>query len=83
MIRHLPLAETLDLLRSVIERWGGASGIPDLGPLESALSQPRQSVGGQGLYPDLYTWRILARIIMTSAEEETQEAQACPSLLAE
>ena len=30
MIRSLSLAETLDLHRSVIERWGGASGIRDL-----------------------------------------------------
>lgn len=53
MIRYLSLAETLDLHRSVIERWGGASGIRDLGALESALAQPRQSFGGQDLYPDL------------------------------
>lgn len=53
MIRYLSLAETLDLHRSVIEYWGGASGIRDLGSLESALAQPRQSFGGQDLYPDL------------------------------
>ena len=53
MIRYLSLAETLELHRSVIERWGGASGIRDLGALESALAQPRQSFGGQDLYPDL------------------------------
>jgi death-on-curing protein len=53
VIRYLSLAETLDLHRSVIERWGGASGIRDLGALESAIAQPRQSFGGQDLYPDL------------------------------
>lgn len=53
MIHYLSLAETLDLHRSVIERWGGASGIRDLGALESALAQPRQSFGGQDLSPDL------------------------------
>jgi death-on-curing protein len=53
--RYLAFAEVLELHRSVIERWGGASGIRDLGALESALAQPRQSFGGQDLYPDLAT----------------------------
>ncbi len=53
MIRYLSLAEVLELHRSVIDRWGGASGIRDLGALESALAQPRQSFAGQDLYPDV------------------------------
>jgi death-on-curing protein len=53
VIRYLFFAEILELHRSVIERWGGASGIRDLGVLESALAQPRQSFGGQDLYPDI------------------------------
>lgn len=53
MIRYLSLAEVLDLHRSVIDRWGGAAGIRDLGALESALAQPRQSFAGQDLYPTL------------------------------
>jgi len=53
VIRYLLLAEVLELHRSVIEQWGGASGIRDLAALESALAQPRQSFGGQDLYPDL------------------------------
>lgn len=53
MIRYLALAEVLELHRSVIERWGGASGIRDLGALESALAQPRQSFAGQDLYPEI------------------------------
>ena len=55
MTRYLSFAEVLELHRSVVERWGGASGIRDLGILESALAQPRQSFGGQDLYPDLAT----------------------------
>jgi len=51
--RYLSIAEVLELHQSVIERWGGASGIRDLGSLESALAQPRQSFGGQDLYPDI------------------------------
>lgn len=53
MTRYLTLVETLELHQSVLERWGGASGIRDLNALESALAQPRQSFGGQDLYPDL------------------------------
>lgn len=53
MIRYLFLAEVLELHKSVIERWGGAIGIRDLGALESALAQPRQSFAGQDLYPDI------------------------------
>jgi len=53
--RHLTLAEVLELHRTVLERWGGAGGIRDINALESALAQPRQSFGGQDLYPDLAT----------------------------
>jgi len=53
--RYLTLAEVLELHRTVMERWGGAGGIRDINALESALAQPRQSFGGQDLYPDLAT----------------------------
>ncbi|MDF0643352.1 MAG: type II toxin-antitoxin system death-on-curing family toxin [Nitrospira sp.] len=55
MTRYLSFAEVLDLHRSVIDRWGGATGIRHLGALESALAQPRQSFAGQDLYPDIIT----------------------------
>lgn len=55
MTRYLTLAEVLELHRTVLERWGGAGGIRDINALESALAQPRQSFGGQDLYPDLAT----------------------------
>jgi death on curing protein len=51
--RYLTFAEVLELHHSVLERWGGAGGIRDLGILESALAQPHQSFGGQDLYPDV------------------------------
>ncbi len=59
MIRSLSLAETLDLHGFVIERWGGASQIRDIGALESAIAQPRQSFGGEDLYPDLTRSQVL------------------------
>ena len=55
MIRYLSLAEVLELHQAVIDRWGGAAGTRDLGALESALAQPRQSFAGQDLYPDITT----------------------------
>ena len=52
-LRYLALAEVLDLHRRVIELAGGASGVRDLGALESALAQPRMTFGGDDLYPTL------------------------------
>lgn len=52
MTRYLTVAEVLELHQSVIDRWGGSGGIRDLNVLESALAQPRQSFGGNDLYPD-------------------------------
>lgn len=53
MMRYLSLAEVTELHRLVIEAFGGAHGIRDLGALESALAQPRMSFGGEDLYPTL------------------------------
>lgn len=53
MTRYLSFAEILELHQSVLARWSGAGGIRDLGALESALAQPRQSFAGQDLYPDI------------------------------
>ena len=52
-MRYLTLGEVVDLHRAVIETTGGASGIRDLGALESALAQPRASFGGIGLHASL------------------------------
>jgi death-on-curing protein len=52
-IRYLSLAEVLDLHARVVAQAGGATGVRDLGALESALGHPRQSLGGEELYPTL------------------------------
>jgi death-on-curing protein len=52
-MRHLSLAEVLELHRMLIEQTGGAAGLRDLGALESAVAQPRMSFGGTDLYPSL------------------------------
>lgn len=53
MIRYLTLVEVLELHRRVLEQSGGASGIRDVGLLESAIAQPRMTFGQQDLYPNL------------------------------
>ena len=53
MTRYLSLAEVLKLHGLVIAESGGPDGLRDLGMLESALGQPRQTFGGEDLYPSL------------------------------
>lgn len=52
-IRYLSLAEVLELHRRVVAESGGSAGLRDLGALEGALAQARQSFGGEDLYPSL------------------------------
>lgn len=52
-MRHLKLGEVVALHRAVVEATGGATGIRDLGALESAVAQPRATFGGDDLYPSL------------------------------
>jgi death on curing protein len=53
VIRYLSLAEVIDLHGRIIAETGGGAGLRDIGALESALAQPRQSFGGEHLYPTL------------------------------
>jgi death-on-curing protein len=52
-MRHLGLAEVVELHRRLLEQTGGTAGIRDLGALESALAQPRMTLAGSDLYPTL------------------------------
>jgi len=52
-MRYLTLIEVLELHRRISEQSGGASGIRDIGLLESAIAQPRMTFGGEELYPSL------------------------------
>jgi death-on-curing protein len=51
--RCLSLAEVLTLHRRIILETGGSDGLRDLGLLESALGQPRQTFSVEDLYPTL------------------------------
>jgi len=49
-MRYLSLSEVLELHELVLEQSGGATGIRDLGALESAVAQPRMTFDGVALY---------------------------------
>ena len=51
--RYLSLGEVVELHRLVVAEAGGASGLRDLGALESAVAQPRATFAGTELYPSL------------------------------
>ena len=53
-MRYLSLAEVLFIHESVLAQSGGGDGIRDLSALESAVSQPKASVGGADAYPSLH-----------------------------
>jgi death-on-curing protein len=53
-MRYLTLGEVVALHRAILEATGGASGVRDLGALESALAQPRASFGGVDLHASVH-----------------------------
>jgi death-on-curing protein len=50
----LTLAEVIEVHVDQIRRYGGQTGIRDLGLLESALAQPQASFSGEWLHKNLY-----------------------------
>lgn len=52
-MRYLSLGEVVRLHQLIVEESGGATGIRDLGLLDSALAQPRATFGGEDLHPTL------------------------------
>lgn len=50
----LTLAEVVDLHRRLIDEYGGAPGIRDLGLLEAALAVPQATFGGQYLHGSVF-----------------------------
>ncbi len=49
----LTVEEVIDIHQKLIQQSGGATGIRDLGALQSAVAQPQASFAGQLLYPDV------------------------------
>jgi death-on-curing protein len=52
-MRYLSLGEVVRLHQMLIESSSGASGVRDLGLLDSALAQPRATFDGRDLHPTL------------------------------
>jgi len=52
-MRYLSLAEVLSLHERIVAQSGGATGLRDLGGLQSAIAQPRATFDGVDLYPSL------------------------------
>jgi death-on-curing protein len=50
----LDLDHVLRVHRSLIESYGGAEGIRDIGLLHSAIAMPQASFGGQFLHKDVF-----------------------------
>ena len=53
MIRYLTVSEVVAIHSRVIDQSGGSHGLRDPGALDSAVSQPHASFGGELLYPSL------------------------------
>jgi death-on-curing protein len=53
MIIYLTLEDVLEIHRQVIAEPGGATGIRDVGLLDSAIHRPQASFAGIDLYPGL------------------------------
>ena len=52
-MRYLTLGEVVELHDRILAQTGGATGIRELGLLESALAQPKATFGGSDLHPTL------------------------------
>lgn len=52
-MRYLSLSEVLRLHADLVATSGGATGVRDLGRVQSALAQPMATFGGEDLYPAL------------------------------
>ena len=50
----LVLTDVISIHKDQIERYGGQSGIHDMGLLQSALAMPQASFSGEWLHRDLY-----------------------------
>ncbi len=54
MPRFLELEEVFEIHRDQIERYGGDSGVRDVGLLESAIAMPQAGSGGHYFHADLF-----------------------------
>lgn len=53
-IRYIPLDDVLAIHDNMISLYGGSYGIRDVGLIESALSRPKATFGGEDLYTSIF-----------------------------
>ncbi len=53
-IKYISLDEVLLIHDNMVSLYGGSHGIRDLGLVESAISRPQATFGGEDLYPDVF-----------------------------
>ncbi len=54
-MRYLSISDVFEIHDRIISSSGGSRGIRDIGALESAVNQPRQTFNQKDLYPDIIT----------------------------
>lgn len=69
MTLYLSLDQVLQIHEAQIERFGGSTGLPDPGALESAVARPAMTFGGEDLYPDVpsKTAALMHSLVMNHA----------------
>lgn len=53
-IQYLTLDEVIAIHDNMVSLYGGSHGIRDMGLVESALSRPQATFGGNDLYPTIF-----------------------------
>ena len=53
-IKYLALDDVIAIHDNMVSFYGGSHGIRDLGLVDSAVSRPQATFGGQDLYPDVF-----------------------------
>jgi death-on-curing protein len=54
-MNYLTARQVLFIHARVVRETRGSGGLRDLGALRSAVDRPRMSIGGEDLYPDVFT----------------------------
>lgn len=52
--KFLTLDEVIAIHESMIENYGGSHGIRDIGLIQSAITRPQATFGGEDLYPSIF-----------------------------
>lgn len=52
---YVSLDDVIAIHDNVVSLYGGSHGIRDLGLVESAISRPKATFGGEDLYPDIFS----------------------------